>query len=250
MIENETERKVSYKKRLIGLLKKAKELSTLCDIEMALIVYSPYSDEPKVFPNLVAAINTFQKFKELEALERSKNMVTKEEFTKKRIKKLQKKLLKIRKENRIKEMTNEMHEVLNGKIISIDMNLFYLNDLSYVIKKNLLLIRKIMERNDGDEGSTSNVPQSTPSITMTSMMPSPIIDPPFTAMTSQMDPLAEIPSVGASIPMDNYQNSTDISQSPSFIDLLNLNDDDFITLLDDLSLSNASDQDSNPSNNK
>ena len=60
----------SYKKRLIGLLKKAEELSTLCDVEMALIVYSPYSDEPKVFPNLVAAMNTFQKFKELEALER------------------------------------------------------------------------------------------------------------------------------------------------------------------------------------
>nr|XP_010321680.2 agamous-like MADS-box protein AGL80 [Solanum lycopersicum] len=217
---------------------------------MALIVYSPYSDEPKVFPNFVAAINTFQKFKELEALERSKNMVTKEEFTKKRIKKLQKQLLKIRKENRIKEMTNEMHEVLNGKMISNDMNLFYLNDLSYVIKKKLLLIRKIMEKNDGEEASTSHVPQSTPSITMPSMMSSPIIDPPFTAMTPQMDPLAEIPSVGASIPMDNYQNSTDISESPSFIDLLYLNDDDFVTFLDDLSLSNASDQDSNPSNNK
>uniref|UniRef100_A0A3Q7IDW9 MADS-box domain-containing protein n=1 Tax=Solanum lycopersicum TaxID=4081 RepID=A0A3Q7IDW9_SOLLC len=182
LIENETERKVSYKKRLIGLLKKAEELSTLCDVEMALIVYSPYSDEPKVFPNLVV-------------------MVTKEEFTKKRIK----------------------------KFISIDMNLFYLNDLSYVIKKNILLIRKIMKENDDDEGSTSNVPH---------------------AMTPQIDPLAEIPSMGASIPRNNYQNSTDIPQSPSFIDLLNLNDDDFVTLLDDLSVNNANDQDSNPSNNK
>ena len=52
-----------------------------------------------------------------------------------------KKLLKIRKENRIKEITNEMHEVLNGKIISIDMNLSYFNDLSYVMMKNFLLIR-------------------------------------------------------------------------------------------------------------
>ena len=135
MIENEAESKVSNKKRNLGSLKKAEEL------EMTLIISSPYSDEPKVFPNLVVALNTFQKFKELEALERSKNMVTKEEFTKKRIKKLQKKLLKIRKKNRIKEITNEMHEVLNGKIISIDMNLSYFNDLSYVMKKNFLLIR-------------------------------------------------------------------------------------------------------------
>uniref|UniRef100_A0A3Q7GRD9 MADS-box domain-containing protein n=1 Tax=Solanum lycopersicum TaxID=4081 RepID=A0A3Q7GRD9_SOLLC len=144
LIENETERKLSYKKRLIGLLKKAEELNTLCDIEMALIVYSPY----------------------------------------------------------------------------------------------------------GDEGSTSNVPQSTPSITMTSMISSAIIDPLFTAMTPQMDPVAEIPSMGASIQMNNYKNSTDIPQSPSFIDLLNLNDDDFVTLLDDLSINNANYQDSNPSNNK
>ena len=61
LIENETERKVSYKKRLIGLLKKAEQLSTLCDIEMALVIYIPYSIEPKVFPNILAAINTFQK---------------------------------------------------------------------------------------------------------------------------------------------------------------------------------------------
>ena len=51
-------------KRLRGLLKKAEEL------EMTLILYSPYSDEPKVFRNLAAAINAFQKIKALEILER------------------------------------------------------------------------------------------------------------------------------------------------------------------------------------
>ena len=107
-----------------------------------------------------------------------------------------------------------------------------------------------MKKNDGDEGSTSNVPQSTTSIIITIMMSSPIIDPPFTTMTPQMDPLAEILSMGASIIMNNYQNSTDIPQGPSFTNLLNLNDDDFITLLDDLSLNNANDLDSNPSNKK
>ncbi|WMV13808.1 hypothetical protein MTR67_007193 [Solanum verrucosum] len=63
LIENETHRKVSYKKRHIGFLKKAQELTTLCDIEIATIIYSPYSDEPKVFPNHGATINTFLKFK-------------------------------------------------------------------------------------------------------------------------------------------------------------------------------------------
>ncbi|XP_015161202.1 agamous-like MADS-box protein AGL80, partial [Solanum tuberosum] len=198
LIENETDRKVSYKKRHKGFLKKAQELMTLCDIEMAAIIYSPYSDEPKVFPNHRAAINTFRKFKELSTLERSKNMVTRDEFTEERIKKLEKKLLKVRKENRVKEITNEMHEVLNGKIISVDMNSYYLNDLSYVIKKNLELVHEAITKNVSDEGSTSNVPQSTPSTTMTYMIPSSIIDPPLYApvpspITPQMDPSEEIP---------------------------------------------------------
>jgi len=111
---------------------------------------------------------------------------------------LEKNLLNVKKENRVKEITNEMHEVLNGKTISLDMEPYDLNYLSYVIKKNLELVCEAMKKNVGDEGSTSNVPQSMPSTTMTSMMPSSIIDSPLYApvpspMTPQMDPSEEIP---------------------------------------------------------
>ncbi|KAK4737454.1 hypothetical protein R3W88_001151 [Solanum pinnatisectum] len=238
LIENETDRKVSYKKRYIGFLKKAQELMTLCKIEVVAIIYSPYSDKPNLFPNHGAVINTFRKFKELAT-----------------IKKLKKNLIKVRKENRVKEITNEMHEVLNGKTIFVDMNAYYLNDLSYVIKKNLELVREAMKKNVSDEGSTSNVPQSTPSTTMTFMMPSSIIDPTLYApvpslMTPQMDPSEEIPPMGTLIQMNNSQNySSDITESPSLIELLNWNNDDVLTLLDDLSLNNINDQDPNPTNN-
>ncbi|KAG5599322.1 hypothetical protein H5410_030692 [Solanum commersonii] len=104
------------KKSLIQ--EKTQELRTLCEVEMVFINYSPYSDEPKVFPNHGGKIKTFQNFKELAMSEISKNMVTRDEFTEERIKKLEKNLLKIKKENRVKEITNEMHEVLNGKTIS------------------------------------------------------------------------------------------------------------------------------------
>ncbi|KAK4718139.1 hypothetical protein R3W88_016477 [Solanum pinnatisectum] len=245
LIENEVDRKVSYKKRHKGFLNKAQELVTLCEVEMVVIIYSPYSDEPKVFPNHNAAISNFRKFKEMAT----------EEFTKKRIKKLEKNLLKVKKENRVKEITNEMHEVLNGKTISLDMKPYDLNDLSYVIKKNLELVREAMKKNVGDEWSTFNVPQSTPSMTMASMMPSSIIDPPLYAsvpspMTPQMNPSEEIPPMGTIIQMNNSQNySRDILESPSLIELLNWNNDDVMTLLDDLSLNNINDQDPNPTNN-
>ncbi|EEE58241.1 hypothetical protein OsJ_09222 [Oryza sativa Japonica Group] len=40
-IENPTSRQVTFSKRRNGLLKKAFELSVLCDAEVALIVFSP-----------------------------------------------------------------------------------------------------------------------------------------------------------------------------------------------------------------
>ncbi|WMV24117.1 hypothetical protein MTR67_017502 [Solanum verrucosum] len=138
LIENENDRKLSYKKREKGFLTKAEELRTLCDVEMAAILYSPFNNEPKVFPNHGAAITTFEKLVELPTLKKSKNMVTSDEFTKKRIEKLNDKLLKVRKKNKVKEVTNEMYEMLKCKEISIDMHPYDLNDLSYVIKQKLI----------------------------------------------------------------------------------------------------------------
>lgn len=40
-IENRTSRQVTFSKRRSGLLKKAFELSVLCDAEVALIIFSP-----------------------------------------------------------------------------------------------------------------------------------------------------------------------------------------------------------------
>ncbi|KAK4718135.1 hypothetical protein R3W88_016473 [Solanum pinnatisectum] len=207
----------SHTRKDTGFLKKVQQLMTLCEVEMVVIIYSPYSDESKVFPNHGAVSSTFRKFKELATSERSKNM--------------------------------------NGKTISLDIKPYDLNDLSCVIKKNLELVREAMKTNVGNEGSTSDVPQSTPSTTMTSMMPSSIIDPPLYAsvpspMTPQMNPSEEIPPMGTLIKMNNSQNySSDIPESPSFIELLNWNNDDVVTLLDDLSLNNINDQDPNPTNN-
>ncbi|KAH0716700.1 hypothetical protein KY290_012966 [Solanum tuberosum] len=148
-----------------------------------------------------------------------------------------------------------MHEVMNGKTISVDMNAYDLNDISYVIKKNPELVRQAMKNSVSEEGSTSNVPQSTPSTTMTFLIPSSIVDPPLYArvpspMTPQMVPLEEIPTMGTLVQMNNSQNySSEIPESSSSIELLNWNNNDVTILLEDLSINNINDQDPKPINN-
>ena len=60
-IENNTERRVSYRKRIKGFLTKARELNILCDVEMATLVYNPYQNEPEIFPNHEASTYLFTK---------------------------------------------------------------------------------------------------------------------------------------------------------------------------------------------
>ncbi|XP_059296607.1 agamous-like MADS-box protein AGL92 [Lycium ferocissimum] len=159
LIESITERKASYKKRQKGFLKKAQEISTLCDVDVAIVIYSAYHNEPVVFPNHGVAIDTFTKLRQLSELEQLENMASLEEFTKQRIKKLEAQLLKVRKGNRVKEFTNKMHEMLNGKDIPSGMHPNDLNDLSYVINQNLKQVHEAIKAKAGGEGSTSNAPQ-------------------------------------------------------------------------------------------
>ncbi|KAH0678956.1 hypothetical protein KY284_020041 [Solanum tuberosum] len=77
LIDNESARKVSYKKREKRFFEKAHEPKTLCDAEIDAVIDSPYNNEPTVFPNYDAAINTFVNFKELPTLEKSKNTTKK-----------------------------------------------------------------------------------------------------------------------------------------------------------------------------
>ncbi|KAG5632545.1 hypothetical protein H5410_004262 [Solanum commersonii] len=319
-MENNTERRVSYRKRQKGFLPKARELNIVCDVELATLVNSPYHNEPKVFPDHEAATGMIEK--------------------------IEKELEKERKENMKMEYTNHMYGLLNGEDMPNCRHPEDLNDLCYAINKDLKLINDGIKEKTNEEGSTSNAPQPiagpmdsggtsfdkswapllapvdapvlseipllrpmaplnlVPDVTPTSMvpltsplmvpsnapaeipqfmsslrtppqmvplvdlslvpsllssqrypemaypilpttmaypMPSPMITPPmsnlvFPPTARQTDPSMNIPSMSASVPMDNNVDGLlGIPQSPSFSELLSLNDDEIMTLLDDTS---------------
>lgn len=58
LIENESKRKLSYRKRLKSLLKKSEELQIFCDVEVVVVIYVPYRNEPTIFPKSDAVCNT------------------------------------------------------------------------------------------------------------------------------------------------------------------------------------------------
>lgn len=99
-IENDTQRRATYKKRQKVAFKKAQELSILCDCEVASVRYSEYHTEPVVYPNYQAALDTYNKFKALSSSAQSKHMMTTEEFIKKIIDKKKDQLYKLQRKKR------------------------------------------------------------------------------------------------------------------------------------------------------
>ncbi|KAM3355931.1 hypothetical protein P3S68_022645 [Capsicum galapagoense] len=155
-IENDGKRRDTYRKRQKGFVKKAGDLSKLCEVETASVMFSPYQKEPIVFPNNDKTINIFTRFKRLPPLFQSKNMMTIDMFTKKRIAKMEKKLEKLRKENNIKEITILMKDVMKGKDVTIDMNPADINDMMLMMRQHLKKIHEMMKNKADGDGSTSS----------------------------------------------------------------------------------------------
>ncbi|XP_009618312.2 agamous-like MADS-box protein AGL80 [Nicotiana tomentosiformis] len=143
-ITNDSARKATFKKRKKGLMKKVSELSTLCGIDACAIIYSPYENQPEVWPNTMGAQRVLAEFKRMPEMEQSKKMVNQESFIRQRIAKASEQLKKQSKENREKEMTEVMYQCLAGKGLQ-NLNLGDLNDLGWVVDQNLKEINKRIE---------------------------------------------------------------------------------------------------------
>ncbi|KAH0739366.1 hypothetical protein KY290_038071 [Solanum tuberosum] len=161
-------------------------------------------------------------------------MVTQENFTKQRIQKMEEQLRKVRKENRVRDFTNKMNEMLNGEDIPNGIHVYDLNDLSYVINQNLKQVSEAIKAKANREGLTLSTP-----------------------VLPQMNPSMNIPITDASVPINNHQNYSSVSvpQSPALSemfdwsdDLMNLDWSDLMTLLDEPSFNNVNVQDPNHNN--
>ncbi|KAL8123569.1 hypothetical protein AgCh_011517 [Apium graveolens] len=87
-LENTSNRQVTYSKRRGGILKKAKELSILCDIEIVLLMFSP-TGKPTIFTGARSNIeDVIARFAQLTPQERAKRKLESLEVLRKTFKKL------------------------------------------------------------------------------------------------------------------------------------------------------------------
>ncbi|KAK3229017.1 hypothetical protein Dsin_000898 [Dipteronia sinensis] len=140
-IANDSTRKVTFKKRKKGLLKKVSELSTLCGIDACAIVYSPYENQPDVWPSHHGVQRIVSQFKRMPEMEQSKRMVDQDSFLRQRIMKCNDQLIKQMKDNRKQEMTALMFETLVGRSLH-PLGMMDLNDLGWTIEQYLKDIYK------------------------------------------------------------------------------------------------------------
>ena len=125
-------------------MKKVEELTTLCGIDACAIIYSPYDEQPDVWPDIAGVERVVEKFKSMPEMQQSRKMLNQESFTRQRIAKTNEQLKKQLKENREKEMTEVMSQCLTGQLGLHNLMLPDLNDLGFLVDQKLQEINKKM----------------------------------------------------------------------------------------------------------
>ncbi|XP_006645781.1 agamous-like MADS-box protein AGL80 [Oryza brachyantha] len=115
-IPNDATRRATFKKRRRGLVKKASELATLCDVDTCLVVYGEGETEPEVWPSMEGAKAVLEHFKALPEMDQCKKMMNQEDFLRQRITKLMEQIRKMGRENHERETTLLLHQALSGHL--------------------------------------------------------------------------------------------------------------------------------------
>ncbi|XP_037467592.1 agamous-like MADS-box protein AGL80 [Triticum dicoccoides] len=116
-ISNGSTRKATFKKRSIGMKKKARELSTLCGVDVCYVMYYPEGESsqvPEVYPTAPEAMRVIDRFRSTPELDRCKKKIGGEDYIRERISKLQEQLSKARRDTHRHETKLLLQDVLAG----------------------------------------------------------------------------------------------------------------------------------------
>ncbi|XP_019179004.1 PREDICTED: agamous-like MADS-box protein AGL80 [Ipomoea nil] len=136
-IVNQSKRKASYYKRKRGVVKKLNELTVLCDADAAMIMYSSFEQGPVIWPTGERVQELIARFMQLPDVQQTRRMMSQDSFVAERLEKLGTLLLKLKRENREKEMNALMHKIFSEEQIIDYLSSVDLNDLGWVLNTNI-----------------------------------------------------------------------------------------------------------------
>ncbi|KAM7497280.1 hypothetical protein LguiA_021694 [Lonicera macranthoides] len=121
-IANDSKRKSTLKRRRDGLFKKIEELSTLCDVEPAVVVYARGEEEESgVWPSKEVTEERFRRYEFIPDVEKTLKMTTQEAYLQERVAKEMDKIKREEKKNEEKEISLIMNQLADGmKLTMLD----------------------------------------------------------------------------------------------------------------------------------
>ncbi|RDX69910.1 MADS-box transcription factor PHERES 2, partial [Mucuna pruriens] len=141
LIEDLASRKVCYRKGRTSLLKKVKELTTLCDVDACAIVYGPGDKVPLVWPSRDKTKELLDKFENAPLSDRRRKNVNQQVYIEQKNKKIENQIVKLKEKNVEKDMSNFMHKIHDdGKSLS-DFDASDLCRLLYYVERKLERVR-------------------------------------------------------------------------------------------------------------
>ncbi|KAK4353958.1 hypothetical protein RND71_026152 [Anisodus tanguticus] len=135
-VPSESQRKA---KKIASLSKQAKELSSLCDIHVAVIVCSHGETIPSISPNEDEARVIINRYLSHSEEERSKKLITLETYLSKKL---------VERENYIRKIEEKKIEIIFNQLYEADFNLYKLNaqEIKELLKLSALTQAKLEER--------------------------------------------------------------------------------------------------------
>ncbi|RLN41715.1 hypothetical protein C2845_PM01G36160 [Panicum miliaceum] len=150
-IANDSTRRATFKKRRKGLMKKASELATLCDVDACVVVYGEGESQPEVWPDVATVAQVLARFKAMPELDQCKKMMDMEGFLNQRIEKLREQLHKAQRENRERETTILLQDAIAGRRPGglAGLSVEEIASLGWMVENRLHAVRNAMERLQG-----------------------------------------------------------------------------------------------------
>lgn len=146
-ISNNASRRATFNRRRQGLIKKTRELATLCGVKVCVLVYGENELQPEVWPSVQEARSLIASYKGTAELQQWSKKTSHEDFLKKRIAKLQEQVRRSEQESQRRETSILFHESMAGRRPGlVDVTPNELIRLREVVERKMKVVQERLQK--------------------------------------------------------------------------------------------------------